>query len=147
MSVPARLRNVKDTESTSKSDVIDSCKRLYMHAVLLCKSRRVQDSYFTDLADCIVDESLAIYLDCFRANTIPFYRGKITEQNYKDRTELIIEAMRMCSDLQGLVTLGKTAFKWRNRQIEYWVGIVLETRERMSHWYSWCIREYNGQES
>lgn len=149
MSIPAHLRKVKDTESNAKSNVIDACKKLYIHAVKLCSAKKVQmlPTYFLDLADTIVEESLEIYQYCFRANSIPFYHGKISEENYNDRVACIIEAMRLCSDLQGLITLGKTSFRWRDRQIEYWTGIIISTREMISNWYSWTIREYKGQES
>lgn len=145
MSVPVEKRNVPDTEGNSKFNVLESCNNLFYHAVLCCQSSKVQSSCFSFLANAIVQQSLDIYLIAFEANSIPYYKGQITEQNYNDRIALIIQAMRLCSTLEGLVTLGKRSFKWRNKKIFYWLGLIVNTRELLSNWYRWCDNEYKLQ--
>lgn len=145
MSVPVEKRNVPDTEGNSKFNVLESCNNLFYHAVLCCQSSKVQNSCFSFLANAIVQQSLDIYLIAFEANSIPYYKGQITEQNYNDRIALIIQAMRLCSTLEGLVTLGKRSFKWRNKKIFYWLGLIVNTRELLSNWYRWCNNEYKLQ--
>ena len=145
MSVPVNLRNVPDTEHNTKFDVLEDCNSLFYHAVLCCQSSKVQSSCFAFLANAIVEQSLEIYMCAYQANSIPFYKGQITEQNYKDRTELIIQAMRDCSTLEGLVTLGKRSFQWRNKKIYYWVSLIIKARNALSKWYGWCDNEYKSQ--
>lgn len=145
MSVPVDKRNVPENEVNSKFNVLESCNNLFYHAVLCCQSSKVQSSCFAFLANAIVQQSLEVYLTAYEANSIPFYRGQITEQNYNDRIALIIQAMRLCSTLEGLVTLGKRSFKWRNKKIYYWVELIIQTRQLLSNWYGWCNNEYKLQ--
>lgn len=145
MSVPVNLRNVPDSETNAKSEVLEKCSKLFYHAVQCCQSSKVQSTVFAFLANGIVQESLEIYLDAYGANSEPYYKGKITEENYNTRKRLILEAMRKCSNLQGLVTLGKRCFKWRNKKIIYWVNFVRETRELLTKWLNWCEKEYKIQ--
>lgn len=144
MSVPVNLRNVPDTEANSKSDSVEACAELFDHAVKCCQTSKVQSGIFAFLANGIIQQSLEIYLNAYEANGVPYYKGRITEENYNDRRKLIIEAMRGCSNLEGLVSLGKRSFHWRNKKIKYWVGITIKTREQLSHWLRWCENEYSN---
>ncbi len=143
MSVPVNLRKVPDTEGNTKFDVLEMCSKLFYHAVQCCQSSKVQSSVFAFLANAIVQQSLEIYLCAYEANSEPYYKGRITEENYNTRRRLILESMRKCSNLEGLVTLGKRCFHWRNKKIFYWVGVIINTRELLTKWLQWCEKEYN----
>lgn len=144
MSVPVNLRNVPDTANNTKFDTIEMCSQLFFHAVKCTTSEKVQSSVFSFLASMILQQSLEIYLNAYEANTVPFYKGKVTQEQYETRRRLILQAMRGCSNLQGLVTLGKRSFSWRNKKIYYWVNMVISTREMLSKWLGWCENEYKG---
>ena len=144
MSVPANLRNVKDTESNSKCESVEACSELFDHAVKCCKTSKVEESIFAFLANGIIQQSLEIYLDAYGANRVPYRSGQITEDNYNERRKLILRAMKGCSNLEGLVTLGKRSFHWRNKKIKYWVGLTVKTGELLSHWLRWCENEYSN---
>lgn len=146
MSVPVGLRNVPENEHNAKFDVLESCNNLFYHAVLCCQSSKVQSSCFVFLANGIIQQSLEIYLCAYEANSVPFYKGQITEEQYKTRIQLITQAMRGCSNLEGMVTLGKRSFKWRNNKIYYWLGMIKNTRDLLSNWYKWCNNEFGGRE-
>lgn len=144
MSVPVNLRNVPDTPNNSKCDAVEMCSQVFFHAVKCTTSAKVQQNVFAFLAGMIVQQSLEIYLNAYEANSVPYYKGRITEEQYQTRRNLILKAMRGCSNLEGLITLGKRSFQWRNKKIHYWVGMVISCRELLSKWLGWCENEYKG---
>ena len=84
MSIPKDLRNVKETESTNKFECIELCIQLVKRAVESTQSDKVQSSSFAFLADMIIENSLEIYKLVFYANSIPYSKGQITEENWRE---------------------------------------------------------------
>jgi hypothetical protein len=54
-----------------------------------------------------------------------------------------LEAMRLCSDLEGLILLAKSDYKWRVRKVHYYTSLILKTREFISKWYSANKADYD----
>lgn len=142
MSVPVNLRNVKETESTSKCDAVDKCAQLLNHALQCCLGDNVQASVYAPLANEILAMSEGIYLDAFEANAVPYYKGRITEEQYQMRRELILKSMRGCSRLDGLLVIGKKNFHWREKKRKFWSDMTKDAREQLSKWMTWCTNEF-----
>ena len=141
--IPKDLRDNKPTESREKFETLKLCSQLVRHAEDCLSSKKVQESpkVFTMLY--ILLESIEIYSCVYRANRIPFSKGKITEENWKARETLQLEAMRLCSDLEGLILLAKSDYKWRARKVHYYTSLILKTREFISKWYSANKADYD----
>ena len=144
MSVPVGLRNVWQNEPNRKSIVVTNCTELYLHCTKCCSSKKVTESMFQKLRSHIEDESLLLYDLCYEANKVPYYKGRITQEQYEERCECITAAIKICDQLYGHITLGKQAFKWRQRKIDYWCGLIDKTRASIVEWYNWCKNEYEG---
>lgn len=144
MSIPKDLRNVKETESTNKFECIELCIQLVRRAVESTQSDKVQSSSFAFLADMIIESSLEIYKLVFYANSIPYSKGQITEENWRERRDCQIEAMRLCTNLEGLIMLARRCFRWRNKKEHSWVCLILKTREYISKWHLYCKSLYDN---
>lgn len=143
MAVPARMRHIKNTEPVTKFLVLDSCDKLYDHCVKCCGAKAVKDNEeYSHLGKKIVEASLEVYTLCFQANSVPYHENKITEEQYKERTEKQVESMRLCTKINAWVNLGRRHFQWRKKKIHYWCGLCDETRELIHDWYMKTIKMY-----
>lgn len=140
-STPASQRNQPDTEARKKFETLKLCAELVKHGEQCFLSKKVQGMPFTMMY--ILIESEDIFLCVHRANRIPFTKGKITEENWKAREALQLEAMRLCSDLEGLIVQAQYNYKWRKRKVYYYTNLVLKTREYIVKWYSANRAEYD----
>lgn len=143
MSVPVNLRKVPETETTHKFDAVDKCAELFTHALQCCLADKVQASVYAPLAQDIIEESKAVYLDAFEANAVPYKKGRITAEQYATRRELILKAMRGCVRLDGLLYIGKKNLHWREKKRKFWSDMTKEAGEQLSKWLTWCGNEYN----
>ncbi len=138
---PAGLRK---TTPPQNFETLKLCLELVHHAEECMSSQKVQMSPYCFTMAYILMESYEVYSCVFRANRVPFTKGKITEENWQARKSLQLEAMRLCSDLEGLILKAKTDYKWKRRKEYYYTCLVLKTREYISKWYSANKQEYDS---
>jgi len=132
-STPASKRN--NPNNTENFETLKLCLQL-MHHGEECFSQKIKESPYAFTMLYIILESYEIYSCVFRANRIPFTKGKITEENWNARKALQLEAMRLCSDLEGMILKAQYDYKWRQRKVKYYIELILKTREYISKWYS-----------
>ena len=144
MSVPVRLRKVKDNLVNSKFAVEEAIINLVKHTFTCCDTvdRKYPES--KAISDKIRKSALRIFELENNANSVPFANGSITEENFQERTELIENAMRECNTFVGYLTLGKAIYHWRATKLDYWQGLVEHVYSLLNKWFNWCEKEYRG---
>lgn len=144
MSIPVRLRRIKDTSANSKFAVEEACIQLVKHTYICCDTVDKKFPESKSISDKIRNSVLEIFTLENKANSVPFIKGKITEDNYQKRTAYIKQSMEECNLLLGYLTLGKVIYKWRASKIDYWKGLVDNVYSLLNKWIQWCEKEFLG---
>ena len=143
MAVPARLRHIKDNETTAKFMVLDEADKLYEHCINCCGAKAVKDNEeYSHLGKKIVKTALEIYTLCFYANSVPFYKDTMTEENFRERAKSQLQAFKLCITLQAFINLGRRHFQWRKKKINYWCGLCDKLKDLIYKWYLKTIEIY-----
>lgn len=88
--------------------------------------------YRSSLTDQIVSDAVNIYRFVWLANNI---RVGNDPDMWARRSRLQVEARELCNDLLALMGIAKPLFHLRTKRIEYWTGLVIETRTMIAAWH------------
>ena len=87
--------------------------------------------YKETITDRLLDTSMSIYLNAYRANNINASKD-VRKWNERDSRQRA--AISMCGDLLALINLAKRAFHLRSNKVNFWIGKVVSAKKLLIKW-------------
>ena len=132
MAVVVGRRNVKDNEFNNKCYAVDATLELALHTIKLCQNEKIfLPEYKETITDRLLDTSMSIYLNAYRANNINASKD-VRKWNERDSRQRA--AISMCGDLLALINLAKRAFHLRSNKANFWIGKVVSAKKLLIKW-------------
>ena len=134
MAVKVGERNVPDTPQNRQLDAAWHAMELADYTLKICTNENIFLPEYRDfLTNDIVQLAKDIYFDVWKANNIRV-EGKRKEELYAWRERLQRQAVLNCKALLAHISLARRVFHLKGKRVNYWSGMVIETRNYINKW-------------
>ncbi len=142
MAVNVGQRNVPDTPQNKQLQACTKAKQLALHTFLICRNKNVfTEDYDEALTKDIVATAKDIYVYAYNANDI---RVAGSKKRWEDRYKNQLIAIAKCKRLKPLISLAKSAFHLRGNKVDYWIGMLFETKTLLEDWNISDVKRYSN---
>ena len=142
MAVVVGRRNVRDNEFNNRCYAVDATLELALHTIKLCQNEKIfLPEYKEAITDRLLDTSMNIYLNTYRANNINATKNI---KNYNERDSRQRAAISLCGDLLALINLAKRAFHLRSNKVNFWIGKVVSAKKLLIKWNEADYERYHN---
>lgn len=135
MSVPEGLRKC------GKLKVLIEALDLADYTLEITRNERIfKPEYKEILTDRIIDLTVRIYMNLYRANRI-----RVTcEKDAVRRVSLQRQAFEDCEDLLPLIQIAQKTFHLKLKRIRYWGSKVCSVKSRIESWSNADVERYSA---
>ena len=126
-----------------KLEVLDKCRVLIEHSIPILKNENLfpkRDRWI--LTKPIIDELIGA-LTCIRRANSTFV---LTDADYKYRRQNQVEAHARLGAALSLIDIAFNVLNLEGRRVEYWVGLILETDDKLKSWMKSDRERYTAKQ-
>jgi len=133
MSVP------KSQRAEGKLDVAMKALELESYSIDMCSSeKRIPKKARPYVAYPLVDCARNIVTNIYRANDVYVW----DEQSHRQRIAYQEAALAEVAALIHLIDLARKKYSFKGNSIVHWIGLVIETRDKLRNWRNADKRKY-----
>ena len=133
MSVP------KSQRSAGQLEVAIKALELEDYSIIMCSSEdRIPKKARPFVAYPLVDCARNVVTNIYKANDIFIW----DERSHRQRIEYQEAALAELSALFHLIDLAKKKYNFKDKSIVHWVGLAVETRDKLRNWRNADKRKY-----
>lgn len=139
MAVNVGQRNVPDTPQNRQLDAGMKARELAIYTIRICTNQKVfLPEYRSALTEDIIRTAKDIYMNVWTANNILVK----TQEQWDCRSRLQQKAALQCNNLLALISIARTLFHLKGKRVNYWSGMVIETRGMIQKWHEADRKRY-----
>lgn len=137
MSVPVTKR------SENKLEVALRANELCIYTLQITTNEKVfLPQYYNALTSKLQNFAMNIYNNVWQANNI-----RVTNKNeFNERRRLQTEAIKNCNSLLSFIGIAHKLFHLKGKRMEYWSGLIYNTRDLISKWRESDNKRYKDVE-
>ena len=136
MSTVVSKRRLNSCESALKAN------SLIRYTLEVTSNEKYFKPCYKALTDDIIHTSEAIFTKIWEAFNIRIDSYQDAKWRYRLQTEAIL----LCKNLLALLNIGYSIYHLRGNRVEYWTGLILDTRQSIAKWRTSDYNKYSGYE-